>query len=239
MRLPYAQRQPKTPPPFTPCTVCVTVCETCWLLFRNQGYFRGGGPSSLHCCNGLFIAPLCIFINNSLFSPISVGCLWAASCSTNCKPPFVETNLPLSSLTPPSTMASFLLWRSGMKKKLMKWGWRRRTSTAASIGRALATASANRSTASEMPSERRPWRSRDWWRGWVEDKMMGGRGWRRTEEGIVVMDWSGAWLVWVREEDKKMEREGAASAHKQNKHVTEENISFWKMLSIKVHNPHA
>lgn len=146
------------------------------------------------------------------------GWLWVASRSTNRKPPFVKTNLPLSSFTPPSTMASFLLWRSGMKKKKkkqMKWGWRRRTSTAATIGRALATADANRSTTSETPSDRRPWRSGDWWGGWVEDKMMGGRGWRRTEEGTAVMDWSGAWLVWVTEEDGENGSEGAAPAHKE------------------------
>lgn len=47
------------------------VYENRCVLFTDQGYFRGGGPSSRPRCIGPFIAPSSIFIAAPLSSPIS------------------------------------------------------------------------------------------------------------------------------------------------------------------------
>lgn len=50
--------------------VCACVHENRCVLFMDQGYFRGGGPSSCPRCIGPFITPLSIFIATLLSSPI-------------------------------------------------------------------------------------------------------------------------------------------------------------------------
>lgn len=142
------------PASFTACNVCHCVWDLL-VIVHEPRLFQKWGPLPVSIAAMVFSLLPHAYLSALLLPHLSApGWLWVASRSTNRKPRFVETNLPLSSFTPPSTMASFLLWRSGMKKeKQMKWGWRRRTSTAATIGRALVTVAANRSTTSELAKQ--------------------------------------------------------------------------------------
>lgn len=199
---------------------CLTVCETRCLLFMDQGYFKEGGPSNLSCCIGSFFAPLSILIAASFSSPIRgwlaltdivLHQLHASRCG----------NIPTSLSLHPALynvyfflFSFFLLWRSGMKKE-QRWDEGGGGEGALQLQLAvLATTAVNRSTASETVERASSVATR------LMKGVGGGQNDRRTdggqEEGTVMMDWSGAWLVWMREKDERMgveEREQLRNAN--------------------------
>lgn len=166
---------------------CVCVCENRCVLFMVQGYFRGGGPSSRPRCIGPFIAPLSIFIATLLSSPI-IDQLAVTGVSLHQSHASLCGNIPTSHPFHPTLYNGFffLLWRSGWEKKGGRgWRTRRRRRVAATTGRVLPTAAAKSidslgsgCRASVVNGSLRLTKG-----GWVEDEMMGGRGWRRTGGG--------------------------------------------------------
>lgn len=167
--------------PFFLPSVCV--CKNWCVLFMDQGYFSGGGPSSRPRCIGPFIAPSSIFISAPLFSPIS-NQLTVSSIPLHQSHTSLCGNIPTSRRLHPTlyngfcvVVVFFFTLTQWLKKKIgrRKGGGRERR-IAATAARVLPTVAVNRSTASVAVAEQASSMADcDWWWGWVEKERNDGR----------------------------------------------------------------